>query len=87
MALHKLFLSNLTAGALLASVWLINASQHQSVLESEKSNGPFDKKFEQLANETLERWKCPGLSIAVVDGDYTWAAVSSAFLCMHIIFP
>jgi len=44
---------------------------------AEKERGPFDEKFGKLVNETLERWKCPGLAIAVVDGDDTWSAVSS----------
>ena len=38
-------------------------------------HGPFDEGFEKLVDKTLERWKVPGLAIAVVDGDDTWAQV------------
>jgi hypothetical protein len=79
MALHKTHFWHLAAYALLATPYSTYASQ-QPLREVEKERGPFDKDFERLANETLERWKCPGLSIAVVDGDDTWAAVSSRFL-------
>lgn len=40
-----------------------------------------DERFEKLVQETLNRWHVPGVSVAVVDGDNTWAKVSS------IIFP
>ena len=56
----------------------VTASQ-QRILSSKdgkgNANGPFDEEFEKLANETLGLWKTPGLSIAVVDGDDTWAQV------------
>lgn len=79
MALHRFLFSILTASALIQSSCTASALQQQTVLGNWKSNGPFDEDFGRLANETLERWKCPGLSIAVVDGDDTWAAVSSKF--------
>ena len=79
MAFHKTHFWHFAAHALLASSSIAYAPQ-QPLRGAEKKNGPFDKGFERLANETLERWKCPGLSIAVVDGDDTWAAVSSGFL-------
>jgi hypothetical protein len=79
MALHKTQFWHFAAYALLVSSCITYASQ-QPLREDEKEKGPFDKDFERLANQTLERWKCPGLSIAVVDGDDIWAAVSSGFL-------
>ena len=36
----------------------------------------FDEKFDALAQDTLDEWQVPGLSIAVVDGDQTFAKVS-----------
>lgn len=79
MALHKTQVWLFVAYALLVSSCITYALQ-QPLREDEKEKGPFDKDFERLANQTLERWKCPGLSIAVVDGDDTWAAVSFEFL-------
>jgi hypothetical protein len=32
---------------------------------------PFDAEFDELVAETLEAWKIPGLSIAVVHGTHT----------------
>ena len=40
------------------------------------TDGPLDDNFGKLVNETLELWHVPGLSIAVVDGDKTWAKVT-----------
>ncbi|KUJ14891.1 putative penicillin-binding protein [Mollisia scopiformis] len=37
------------------------------------SDGPLDKKFENLVEETLELWHVPGISLAVVDGEKTFA--------------
>jgi CubicO group peptidase (beta-lactamase class C family) len=34
-----------------------------------------DERFEKLVQESLERWHVPGVSVAVVDGDNTWAMV------------
>jgi hypothetical protein len=85
MASHKAYFWRFATHALLASSCIAYASQ-QPLRGAEKENGPFDKDFERLANETLDRWKCPGLSIAVVDGDDTWAAVSFGFLkCINFL--
>lgn len=46
-------------------------------------NGPFDEGFEKLVSKTLESWKVPGLAIAVVDGDDTWAQV--CFSCLRLL--
>ncbi|OOF96712.1 hypothetical protein ASPCADRAFT_514954 [Aspergillus carbonarius ITEM 5010] len=34
---------------------------------------PLDERFKNLVHETLNQWHVPGISIAVVDGDHTWA--------------
>ncbi|RYP82795.1 hypothetical protein DL770_005505 [Monosporascus sp. CRB-9-2] len=34
---------------------------------------PLDESFEKLVGKALEEWHVPGLSIAVIDGDDTWA--------------
>ncbi|CAK7271858.1 hypothetical protein SEPCBS119000_004822 [Sporothrix epigloea] len=34
---------------------------------------PFDDTFRALVAETLESWHIPGIAVAVVDGDHTWA--------------
>ncbi|OKL62779.1 hypothetical protein UA08_01859 [Talaromyces atroroseus] len=34
---------------------------------------PLNKDFEQLVQATLEKWHVPGMSVSVVEGDYTWA--------------
>lgn len=43
--------------------------------EQQKKN-PLDAEFEKFALAKLEAWHVPGMSIAVVDGDETWSAVS-----------
>lgn len=45
------------------------------VLVQLDEDGPLDRKFGMLVKETLDFWHVPGVSIAVVDGDYTWAKV------------
>jgi len=79
MVLHKYYFWIFAIHTLLVSSCIADASQ-EPLRGAEKENGPFDEKFGQLANETLERWKCPGLSIAVVDGNDTWAAVCAGLL-------
>lgn len=36
---------------------------------------PLDSAFDDLVNRTLQKWQVPGLSIAVVSGDNTYAKV------------
>ena len=31
--------------------------------------------FEALVQRTLDRWHVPGMAVAMVDGDHTWAEV------------
>lgn len=38
-----------------------------------------EESFATLVQQTLDRWHVPGLAIAVVDGDHTWAEVRSPF--------
>jgi hypothetical protein len=54
-------------------------STEPSIIESNPENGPLDKKFEKVVRETLEVWHVPGISVAVVDGENTYAQVSSLY--------
>ena len=47
----------------------------RQVTVQKSDNGPLNEEFDQLAKEAIEQWHVPGLSIAVVDGDQTWAKV------------
>ncbi|KAG4221827.1 hypothetical protein PC116_g29697 [Phytophthora cactorum] len=54
----------------------------QEVLSAGEENGkregrktPLDPDFEAFTQEALNRWKVPGASVAVVDGDDIWAEV------------
>lgn len=40
---------------------------------------PFDEEFDRMVEETLQHWHVPGLSVAVVHGDDTFAKVSTMF--------
>lgn len=50
-------------------------ASNQQVMASSKQN-PLDSDFEKFATGVLEEWHVPGVSIAVVDVEDTWAAVS-----------
>jgi hypothetical protein len=56
-----------------------SASRHiseQLSLEPGWSYEPYlDESFDKYVEETLEHWKVPGLSIAVVDGDGVYSKV------------
>jgi hypothetical protein len=52
-------------------------STEPSIMAPNPENRPLDKKFEKLVKETLETWHVPGVSVAVVDGENTYAQVSS----------
>ena len=67
--------SNFSALFALLHVVSLSFAAQQQVLGIEET-GPFTTKFAQLANETLELFHVPGVSIAVVDGDSVWAEVS-----------
>jgi hypothetical protein len=68
----KMF-SNLTALFPILQLFSLSLASQQ-VLKSDDT-GPFNSKFGQLANETLDLFHVPGVSIAVVDGDNVWAEV------------
>lgn len=40
-----------------------------------KGNGPLDAGFAAFAREKLDRWRVPGVAVAVVEGDDVWAEV------------
>ena len=43
------------------------------VNSSDAASSPFDDTFRALVAETLASWHIPGIAVAVVDGDHTWA--------------
>ncbi|RYP15144.1 hypothetical protein DL765_005883 [Monosporascus sp. GIB2] len=55
--------------AVMAGPTLAHASQH--VLKGKEN--PLDENFGKTVRKALEKWHVPGLSIAVIDGDDTWA--------------
>jgi hypothetical protein len=59
-------LTNFTA-LLLLSFSPLSSTTRQKVLKDAGAS-PFNTKFSELANDTLELWHVPGASIAVVDG-------------------
>jgi hypothetical protein len=66
--------------ALLApAIWVIRASQIplgiSSAVEDDSYGTPFDKFFNELAKKSMEEFKVPGLSIAVVSGNKTYSTV------------
>lgn len=48
-------------------------------------DGPLDKEIEKLVIETLDFWHVPGISVAVVDGNNTYAKVSFLRLMLPIL--
>lgn len=52
-----------------------SSASEQNILNDGPVN-PLDAKFKKLVNDTLELWHVPGVAIAVVDGNNTWAEVS-----------
>lgn len=50
-------------------------------VSSEQS--PFDDEFDALVKEQLERWKVPGLSIAIIHGPNTYTKVISPIRLMY----
>lgn len=61
-----------------------NSQQHIIAGNNDGNKSPFDDSFEKLVNKTMEFWKVPGLSIAVIDGDDSWAKVSRLFHCVEV---
>ncbi|KAK8069331.1 hypothetical protein PG994_005947 [Apiospora phragmitis] len=46
----------------------------QKILSGGHSHSPLDDAFERFALQTLDEFHVPGLAIAIVDGENTWAA-------------
>ena len=67
-------------GSWLQLAWASSSSQKP--LGGGKSS-PFTEEFNKLASQTLERWHVPGMAVAVVDGDSTWAEVR----CSWVFIP
>ena len=44
------------------------------------NHGPLTLQFDELVRKNMEEWKVPGLSIAIVDGNQTWAKVEVSTL-------
>lgn len=46
---------------------------------------PLNAEFEKFVHETLQKWHVPGMAIAVVDGEHTWAEVFTNFYQLSCI--
>jgi len=67
---------------------MVTKRTRPTTVMSNNEDGPLDKKFEKLVKDTLELWHVPGVSVAVVDGEKTYAQVSSLQSMFPIlIFP
>jgi hypothetical protein len=66
--------SNLTGFFPFLQLLSFSFAAQQQVLKDDASD-PFTSKFGHLANETLNLFHVPGVSITVVDGDNVWAEV------------
>ncbi|KAK7943183.1 uncharacterized protein PG986_012296 [Apiospora aurea] len=64
----------LPSGCAAALLLCPGASASQKVLTGGHNHNPLDAAFERLALETLDEFHVPGLAIAIVDGENTWAA-------------
>ena len=49
------------------------------ITAQQNDDGPLDQEFEKLVNETMELWHVPGVAVAVIDGENTWAKVPLFF--------
>ncbi len=47
-----------------------------SIRVPKDEDGLLDKEYEELVTRTLERWNVPGVAVAVVNGEKTYARVS-----------
>lgn len=48
----------------------------QSPFNDRASSNPLDEEFDALVNSTLTKWRVPGIAVAVVDGERTFAKVT-----------
>lgn len=65
------------------------ANAEKPLAESSVKKNPFDDAFAEFANKTLDKWKVPGLSIAVIDDEDVYAEVRARpdlSLCVHSTF-
>lgn len=62
----------------LIACWYIGllSAEDQKPLQPPTSY-PFTPAFNKLVARSLDRWKCPGLVVAVVDGEDTFSKVGS----------
>lgn len=67
-------LKHIIGVAFLALASLCDASQKVLGGDKKELRNPLDENFQKQATSLLEEWHVPGLAIAVVDGDLTWAA-------------
>lgn len=65
----------------LAAVCVSATAQQKPLLDrpgvNSGSSNPFTDEFADFAKKTINRWKVPGLSIAVIDGEDVYAEVSA----------
>jgi CubicO group peptidase (beta-lactamase class C family) len=62
-------LRNLIASLTIGSFTFMGVTAQANV------RNPLTKEFDNFATETLDSWKVPGLSIAVIDGNEVFAKV------------
>lgn len=65
------------AGMMATIIGSTFASERSQKVMKGKDN-PLDQTFKDLVGNSLEKWHVPGVSVAVVDGDETWADVSNS---------
>lgn len=53
----------------------VSATELEKIEKKKKKVSPFDADFAKLAQETLIKWHLPGVALAVIDGDETFAEV------------
>lgn len=61
----------------------------ENPLSLDNEDGPLDENFERIVRDQLGLWHVPGVSVAVVDGENTWAkaCLISSFCTPILILP
>ena len=54
---------------------LLPSSAAKQVPLGEESPSPLNPGFDDLVSHTLDKWRIPGLAIAIIDGDETYSKV------------
>lgn len=49
------------------------------------SAGPLDSSFDEIVVKNMDHFRIPGLSIAVIDGNYTYAKVAHPLECIFTL--